>query len=488
MGRVRISAKRPQLSEAVLSAAKRIADARAATFYRAVGAMLRPDLYKLPEDKSAAEYRYLRLAKQVRDRKALRSAFVAAEAKLLQPGTANIRDGIFPGLVGVSFASSSSVEAQVTSLSKVGTRGPTVARLWPSAPGTTPNADSPTSGPARTLLLRMKRLKCIAQTTKTIFELDPDSIDVSGLTIDSGGNVERIATVFAGSDFRTGRERTYQSEGLLAVHDVHERGPWPQAFIAMVTLEERDDANPFAWARTVYEDVRDALDSKLGEEIRAELSSLTEDTSAESWAEVIRSIVDWINREIFPALGNDVFRTAALTVHIPDAAALASPEPTVHTLEFSDHGGRYRMDVSIDWIRPVTIVPPPERRLERVRVTVTTGSDDLREHSNAEAFVKFRGGGESVVKLNHGHRWADHSVNGVTWDVTGSRRVSDISQVGLRFFGAKRPGWIFDQTDDWNVNGVKFEYFGPDGHGVLAQAAGGPLRRFEDGGEWVHEP
>lgn len=118
----------------------------------------------------------------------------------------------------------------------------------------------------------------------------------------------------------------------------------------------------------------------------------------------------------------------------------------------------------------------PPLMVSRIRVTITTGGDDLRGGNN-NAFASFldQGGGVSVPEfaLNRTARWADHTVNTVTRALTLPVPLDRIRKLKIRTtFGGGIGG------DNWNIDRLIVDYDTGSGWLTLYDEFGSPLARL----------
>ncbi|HEY0713801.1 MAG TPA: hypothetical protein VGF45_14070 [Polyangia bacterium] len=487
MSKVQIRQNRFRPSTQVLAAARRVANGEIAMFYRAAGMLMRPTEFPAPTDRQAPEYALM--AKLARITSSQRSRLVARAQPFWTLSSAS-RELRYPGTGALDLKSSLSIRAQIQArLPKMTSAVPIAAPQFLMLPGLATGAMiSSTAGAGSrfyNVFFRMKKLTCLQMTEKRFPESDPDSIDVSGVAVDWDGSIEQIATVHGGADFTSGVSHDYVPSQRLAAFAVPAVAPWPKTFTALLVMEERDDANPFGWAVDVLRLAKDAI--ARSSEIYDTMTASGSERSSEGWVGILRQVVQWIADELFAALGNDAFRAQAISVDIPDLQALGNAEATTTTLEFQDHGGHYTMEVEIPRV-PNIDVAEPDRRIERLQIKIGTGSDDLRDASEAFAILRFQDGQEVLTSLNNRQGWGAGSRRQFSWQVpaTPVRRVRDLRTFAIKFAPGRRGFPYIDTADNWDVTNVVVEYEGPDGNGTLVNTSTGI--RFEEGAlrEWTH--
>jgi len=117
---------------------------------------------------------------------------------------------------------------------------------------------------------------------------------------------------------------------------------------------------------------------------------------------------------------------------------------------------------------------PLDAVVQQVKVTIQTGDDDLRGgNDNAFARLEYSDGTSDEVYLNDGASWGNNSVHGKSFTLPSHRTLGDIVGFSIHTtFGGGISG------DNWNVNQLLVEYFGPNGNGTLLSRQGNPFLRF----------
>ncbi len=110
------------------------------------------------------------------------------------------------------------------------------------------------------------------------------------------------------------------------------------------------------------------------------------------------------------------------------------------------------------------LYPFPNSLGNKIRATITTGADDLREKSNANLIIKYRDGSavkEFQTSLNRGGKWDNYSTHSNEIPLPTGIGINDIVSITLFFGSGKR---VFtDEDDSWKINNLKLEYV--DTHG-----------------------
>ncbi|MFN0175084.1 MAG: M12 family metallopeptidase [Saprospiraceae bacterium] len=130
------------------------------------------------------------------------------------------------------------------------------------------------------------------------------------------------------------------------------------------------------------------------------------------------------------------------------------------------------------------LYPPGIVTGNRVKISVLTGGDDLREKSQAYLHLKFAKGqpNEMQLSLNNGGGWGNNSWQIVEIPVPDGISVGDLKECKLKFVSGKQFPW--DTPDNWNVDRVILEWITPENFSNIASdVRGTPLIRFYNTGE-----
>ncbi|MEZ4413888.1 MAG: hypothetical protein R2910_12945 [Gemmatimonadales bacterium] len=137
--------------------------------------------------------------------------------------------------------------------------------------------------------------------------------------------------------------------------------------------------------------------------------------------------------------------------------------------------------------------------VQKVRIVVQTGSDDLRDGSSFGIFLQLRDGRRLLKERLNCHRQGGDSKwrcrgmgNNVQrsfeWVLVDSLpKVRDIQSVGVGYWSGG--GNAFDSPDNWNMQRLQVQVTARKGNGqfetrVLYSCTKNPLYRFKDSGEW----
>lgn len=145
---------------------------------------------------------------------------------------------------------------------------------------------------------------------------------------------------------------------------------------------------------------------------------------------------------------------------------IATPAAFNRTLAFTGSGAQYSVRARLAEA-PCTANPT----ISSLTIRVRTGEDDLRQNSQAEAFVILRDGRTVNQNLNNGANWPNRSDNRQTLRLPANVRLTDISTFGLRFASGSCLGCT---GDNWNVDALSVSA----GTTLLLSRQGFPLERF----------
>lgn len=123
---------------------------------------------------------------------------------------------------------------------------------------------------------------------------------------------------------------------------------------------------------------------------------------------------------------------------------------------------------------------PSSTEISALEVTITTGSDDLREGSVAYGVVELRGGRTEKVNLNRGRNWGNNSTSKVSLPLPKGTKLGDLLSFTLEHDGAPRR--VPDSYDNWNVDLLRVATPKTCAAGVqLANPSGKPFVRLTGG-------
>lgn len=139
--------------------------------------------------------------------------------------------------------------------------------------------------------------------------------------------------------------------------------------------------------------------------------------------------------------------------------------------------------------------------VSRLRITMHTGGDDLRQQSHVAVFFITRDGRRIESKpINCNPRYCEGMANNTRrtfeWDLQADQvvRPADIHRFGVSF--TSNPRMLLMEThDNWNLDRIEVEYFVAVGDAAkaagvypLLDRAGRPLMRFHTREQWESEP
>ncbi|TQF17441.1 hypothetical protein FJV41_03090 [Myxococcus llanfairpwllgwyngyllgogerychwyrndrobwllllantysiliogogogochensis] len=121
------------------------------------------------------------------------------------------------------------------------------------------------------------------------------------------------------------------------------------------------------------------------------------------------------------------------------------------------------------------------RSVTRLRITVATGGDDLRNASHAVAAIKYVGlSGNQLtasINLNNGARWPDWTSHSVTMVTPTGMLLANLVEFSIQFTSGQPD--IFATGDNWNMNAITVTAVLDDGtEAVIIQQADNYLHRF----------
>ncbi|WP_240359086.1 hypothetical protein [Pyxidicoccus trucidator] len=124
-----------------------------------------------------------------------------------------------------------------------------------------------------------------------------------------------------------------------------------------------------------------------------------------------------------------------------------------------------------------------DRQVSKMRVTIATGTDDLRNASNAVATLKYtNASGNQLVaggNLNNGAQWPGGSTKTVTIPMPVGIVLSRLLEFSIQFTSGQPD--IFATGDNWNMNSITVTAILDDGSeaNLVVQADSPWLHRFQ---------
>ncbi|MCP3062282.1 hypothetical protein LXT21_26175 [Myxococcus sp. K38C18041901] len=122
-----------------------------------------------------------------------------------------------------------------------------------------------------------------------------------------------------------------------------------------------------------------------------------------------------------------------------------------------------------------------DRLITHLRVSVTTGNDDLRNESHAVAVLKYTALSGNVgfasSSLNNRARWVDRSTHTVDVAMPAGVLLSQVLEFSIEFTSGQPD--IFSTGDTWMMNAITVTAILDDGGEVLLLSrAGAPVHTF----------
>ncbi|GEL68590.1 hypothetical protein [Myxococcus virescens] len=123
-----------------------------------------------------------------------------------------------------------------------------------------------------------------------------------------------------------------------------------------------------------------------------------------------------------------------------------------------------------------------DRQVTHLRVRIVTGSDDLRQASNAFAEFSYTALNDNHISisqnLNNGANWPNGSTRTVEVELPSGVLYSKMREFAIRFqSGQSNP---FETGDNWNLNDIRVTAILDDGsETIIVQDSGNPYHRFK---------
>lgn len=105
-------------------------------------------------------------------------------------------------------------------------------------------------------------------------------------------------------------------------------------------------------------------------------------------------------------------------------------------------------------LAPVAIANAQTTPKTRIRVVLTTGSDDLRSGNNAFIRLNLASGSSTPSEVSLGGGFGQNSVVTKCVPFNGKISLSQIGSVTIRHDGSPRRGRPFDTYDNWDLQAI----------------------------------
>jgi hypothetical protein len=119
----------------------------------------------------------------------------------------------------------------------------------------------------------------------------------------------------------------------------------------------------------------------------------------------------------------------------------------------------------------------PNTVVNVLKISITTGGDDLRGGSQAWAYVHLLQGSavsEFSSPLNEGANWKNNTTHERGMDLPNGTTLRDIRRFGIKF---QSGGGV--SGDNWNVDRIVVKFAVPGGEDELVNLAESPIVRFK---------
>lgn len=313
----------------LLAFAQGIADGIMAAGFKAAAHHANPKSFKLPVGDSL-EKAFLGY---------LRAQPLEQQTKLANKALPLVTNKQVPGFAGVDFTSARPAIDLAVERTKLGTLSKAnfakreAATLEEGALGFRKQA-----APDH-LQFHLLSVKCIDETDGFLgSEAGSDEIAFGGLMVDAGGATISIPRFRVGDFASDGVTKNFDPPVQFGVMDFRSGAAWPKTFALSLVLVELDNGNFPELLRKLYD------------EAAAKLRAAVQNAApGGTIGEIIMAAVDWVITKVFSWLKDwwedDLFKPITMSFDFPaaDATLGANNETNPMWLEWSGHGGRYRM-------------------------------------------------------------------------------------------------------------------------------------------------
>jgi hypothetical protein len=127
-----------------------------------------------------------------------------------------------------------------------------------------------------------------------------------------------------------------------------------------------------------------------------------------------------------------------------------------------------------DYLSPVVAIPATAR-IDRLRVTIDTGKDNLRGDSVAKLIVIYKNHamGQESLNLNLGQEWGTGKPGAIDVQLSSQPIWANFDRLAIEF--ENHPQGLESQ-DNWDMNSVQVEVLNDDGTLGPVVAVGGAVR------------
>jgi hypothetical protein len=214
-----------------------------------------------------------------------------------------------------------------------------------------------------------KGMHFLLHQVKCIDETNPewpgsDEIAMGGTAVAPAGDPVLVPEFFVRDEFDDGESKTYDPPKVLATFGL-EGLSYPADFLMIVALAEKDNGGMSAFLRDLWEAIKDQVQTIItvvGAAAGAVVGSAVGGTIGTAIGGPLGTIIGVATGAILGALvgwlisvsQDDIFTPQSAAVHLPspdasfEGGVLTSPQ---FTLDFSDHGGQYRVSYSWQLVR-----------------------------------------------------------------------------------------------------------------------------------------
>lgn len=214
----------------------------------------------------------------------------------------------------------------------------------------------------KSLQFRLHKVKCVDETNPEW--PGDDEIAMGGTAVPPQGNPTKIAEFMVRDDFDDGESKTYSPPKVLKTFAL-DGTSYPADFLLVLALAEKDNGGLSDFLQDLWEAIKDdvaaiiaavsaaaglAIGGAIGGAVGTAIGGPLGTIIGAAAGAILGALISWI----INAIKDDIFVPQSAAVHLPNASAtfaggaLTSPQ---FTLNFSDHGGLYRVYYSWQLVR-----------------------------------------------------------------------------------------------------------------------------------------
>ncbi|MBL7809122.1 MAG: hypothetical protein JNN28_14980 [Saprospiraceae bacterium] len=306
-----------------------------------------PAKFPMPADTDSLEHMFLKRLRQLRPE---RQQMAALRVMPMVNASEDSRKKMYKDLSAVNLRAADPIGKQFSKLALPANLKIKLDDLLktPYAGGIVPSESTvqlpagPTSQTAmKKLELRIRRVKCVDETSSYWEWAGDDEIYLGGTTVDAVGETKKV-NAFKVGDFNDGTEKKYNPLKSFCLFDLAKGAKWPKSHFVTLVLIEKDSGGAA--------DFLDTLLKKVKEKVTDYLKDLTDGYGeiGEAIGAIVAKVLEWI-WDFISFWDDDIFPPKTVTISIPSQKVRfnGKTETGERIAKFKGHDGQYA--VYYDW-------------------------------------------------------------------------------------------------------------------------------------------